>query len=375
MTLTLSVSGSAGGTISASGTGLSVDNNNTASVTVRGTLANLNAARTAGTLTYTAATGGMADLTINLNDNGNTGGAPEFDQETASITVTTLQATNDTMTVTTGTTGTIPASALLANDTGSSLTLQSVNDTGLAGTLATSGTPITSLDYTAPGTATSTSFGYTIQDGASSTDTATVNISVVASDGTDNTITGGAGPDILDGKGGADTINAGDGDDLIRGDSLGTSGVGSIDVLTGGNGRDTFIYSNILSSDPTFDADASSEIDTAIVANGYDRITDFNPAQDTIRLENYNNVANDTNILTTGILNSSTTFSSNVLSGTNVFAYTDGTDLFLLRDSNGNNTAGGNTRIITKLELGGASVPTSISATNISANVVEITFA
>lgn len=68
-----------------------------------------------------------------------------------------------------------------------------------------------------------------------------------------NTLAGNAASNVLDGKAGADTLNGGAGND----------------TLTGGAGVDRFLFSTALN------ASANT-----------DRITDFSPADDTIRLEN-----------------------------------------------------------------------------------------
>ncbi|EIM30399.1 calcium-binding protein [Microvirga lotononidis] len=74
-------------------------------------------------------------------------------------------------------------------------------------------------------------------------------------------LAGDSGNDILKGGDGHDTINGGSGNDVIYG------GTGK-DILTGGTGRDTFVFDTKL---------GKGEIDT---------IRDFNPWEDTIRLEN-----------------------------------------------------------------------------------------
>jgi uncharacterized repeat protein (TIGR02059 family) len=78
--------------------------------------------------------------------------------------------------------------------------------------------------------------------------------------GRDN-LAGDSGNDILKGGDGHDTINGGSGNDVIYG------GRGK-DLLTGGSGRDTFVFDTKL---------GKGEVDT---------IRDFNPWDDTIRLEN-----------------------------------------------------------------------------------------
>ena len=86
---------------------------------------------------------------------------------------------------------------------------------------------------------------------------------------------GMAGNDTLNGGGGNDLLNGGNGRDILNGGS-------GKDVLFGGAGRDTFIFN------------------TDLTTTGIDKITDFKPIEDTIKLEN----AIFTFLKTTGVLNS-----------------------------------------------------------------------
>lgn len=141
MTLTLSVSGDGGGIISASGTSLDVDDNGTDTVTVRGTLADLNAALNGGGFTYTAAAEGEVEIGVTLNDQGNTGEVFNPLEDTASITLTVediqVEARDLTMGVTRITDGwrdggrspdqiRMPASAFLRNDIGEGLEITGI---------------------------------------------------------------------------------------------------------------------------------------------------------------------------------------------------------------------------------------------------------
>jgi Ca2+-binding RTX toxin-like protein len=86
-----------------------------------------------------------------------------------------------------------------------------------------------------------------------------------------NTLSGGAGQDTLNGDAGNDTLNGDAGLDLLNGalgNDLLNGGAGN-DTLTGGAGRDTFLFNSALN--------AGTNVDT---------ITDFDPSQDLIRLEN-----------------------------------------------------------------------------------------
>jgi Ca2+-binding RTX toxin-like protein len=73
-----------------------------------------------------------------------------------------------------------------------------------------------------------------------------------------NTLTGAGGNDTLDGGGGADKLLGGNGNDVLVG------GAGN-DILTGGSGQDYFTFSS-----------PNDKLDS---------ITDFNPVDDTIRVD------------------------------------------------------------------------------------------
>ncbi|WP_293122013.1 calcium-binding protein [Microcoleus sp. bin38.metabat.b11b12b14.051] len=75
-------------------------------------------------------------------------------------------------------------------------------------------------------------------------------------------VSGGDGNDSLYGGRDNDTVDGGAGDDFISGDR-------GADVLTGGAGSDTFYFASPAGVD----------------GNGLDTITDFNPAEDKIRLK------------------------------------------------------------------------------------------
>ena len=77
-----------------------------------------------------------------------------------------------------------------------------------------------------------------------------------------NVITGNNFNNTLSGGNGNDTLNGGSGNDILYG------GAGN-DTLTGGAGNDNFVFNTAIS--------AATNVDT---------ITDFNVAQDTIRLDN-----------------------------------------------------------------------------------------
>ena len=74
---------------------------------------------------------------------------------------------------------------------------------------------------------------------------------------------GGAGDDLLDGGRGIDRLDGGTGDDTLIGG-------GANDFLTGGEGNDTFVQNFAVS--------------------GNDIITDFNPSEDIIELQGFQNI-------------------------------------------------------------------------------------
>ncbi|MCF7986776.1 MAG: hypothetical protein K9L60_04335 [Methylovulum sp.] len=85
--------------------------------------------------------------------------------------------------------------------------------------------------------------------------------SSLAGNESDNSLTGNDGKNNLSGAIGRDSLFGGSGDDVLNG------GVGS-DVLTGGKGKDTVV------------------LDTLPTADNIDKVTDFKPIDDTIKLDN-----------------------------------------------------------------------------------------
>jgi Ca2+-binding RTX toxin-like protein len=145
---------------------------------------------------------------------------------------------------------------------------------------------------------------------------------VIGSSGKD-TLTGNNSDNRLAGGGGDDTINGGGGDDTIVG---GTET--DIEALTGGAGRDTFLY--LSRADSFTNAKHTGDI-----------ITDFNTDQDLIDLRALNVNVNNLRLDDTGVgstnreghlyedLNNNGTFDSNelniniVLSGSHEFSLLD----------------------------------------------------
>jgi hypothetical protein len=116
-------------------------------------------------------------------------------------------------------------------------------------------------------------------DGGSGNDTLIGNVGndhLFAGMGNDS-LDGGSGKDLLNGGIGNDTLSGGSGEDTLQGSSS-TTAIGEVDVLTGGDGADTFVlggYMGVLYDDQTMFMPYLTD---------YALITDFNPNQDVIQL-------------------------------------------------------------------------------------------
>jgi len=113
-------------------------------------------------------------------------------------------------------------------------------------------------------TNTTTSITLTVSDGLlTDSKSLVINISqsgITESNSNDN-LQGTAGNDLINGLSGNDVLNGGAGNDKLNGNA-------GNDTLTGGAGKDTFTFNN------------------AVTTTNSDAITDFNPTDDTIKLEN-----------------------------------------------------------------------------------------
>jgi hypothetical protein len=181
MTVTLAMTN---GTLMVSGGTAAIAGSGTSTVTLTGTVAQINATL-AATVNYvpTANFNGAATLTMTTSDNGNTGaGGTLTDVDTVAITVTAVNdppvAIDDIASTNEDTALTIAPDTLLANDTdadGNPLSITSVQ-AAVNGTVALVAgdvvfTPDT--DYNGPA-----SFTYTVSDGQGGSSTATVNLTV-----------------------------------------------------------------------------------------------------------------------------------------------------------------------------------------------------
>ena len=175
--------------VTAGTSGAAVSNSGASSVTITGTVAQINAllSTDAGsTVSYidnTDAPGASATLTLNVNDNGNTGGGALQSSDTATINITAVNdapvATDDAATLAEG--GAVTTLNVLANDSDVDSTLTAASITGFS--QGAHGSVVYNNDgtftYTHDGSETaSDSFSYTITDGAGGTTTATVNLTV-----------------------------------------------------------------------------------------------------------------------------------------------------------------------------------------------------
>ncbi len=187
-----------------------------------------------------------------------------------------LAATTDRLVMTDDVTAKFSLATLIANDTGTNLTITDVSGpTGPIGLVvfdafSNTVTVISQANTSATsGQIITGSFTYTLSDGTTTT-TGTVTVDVFNStSGADliNVSTGGYQAAYLNGGAGNDTLTGTSGDDTIIG------GNGQ-DSLTGGNGKDVFIFLN----------QADSPVDPGLInANtGTDKITDFNTADDKV---------------------------------------------------------------------------------------------
>ncbi|MBC1198041.1 calcium-binding protein, partial [Microcystis aeruginosa BLCCF158] len=98
--------------------------------------------------------------------------------------------------------------------------------------------------------------------------------------GGNDTIEGGLGNDVISGGDGNDAIDAGGGSDVISGVKTGSANPGKneIDILAGGEGRDTFILGDATS---IFYDDGNT---TNTGTSDYATIADFNPTDDIIQI-------------------------------------------------------------------------------------------
>ncbi|MFG6107215.1 Ig-like domain-containing protein [Leptothoe sp. EHU-05/26/07-4] len=180
---------------------------------------------------------------------------------------------------------TILASTLLANDTdanGDGLLITGVTANAVSRNGKTVGTVTLNDDGNIIYTSTNkrfsgvATFDYTVSDGEL-LDTGTVKVRV------GKTQNGGNGKDILTGTSGDDILNGGNAPDRLSGvdQPSRNPGKGEFDILTGGNGRDTFVLGN----DKHVFYQGMGDADLAV-------ITDFGRGPDQIQLQDLSSVSN-----------------------------------------------------------------------------------
>jgi len=166
-------------------TGVTVSGNGTSTVTITGTITDINAALDGTAFTPNADFNGPASVSITTNDLGNTGsGGAQSDTDSITVNVT---AVNDApvahddgpYNVTTGGTFTLPAPGVLANDTDvDSPTLTAVLVSGPAHATFFVLNSDGSFTYTNDGTSGTDSFTYKANDGSLDSNVATVTLNV-----------------------------------------------------------------------------------------------------------------------------------------------------------------------------------------------------
>ncbi|MCK3777184.1 cadherin-like domain-containing protein, partial [Ensifer sesbaniae] len=249
------------------GGGVTVSNNATATVTISGTLTQVNAALAA--LSYVSDTnyGGTDTLTVTTSD------GFLSDTDTVGLTVNPPPnaapvASNDVIVISTGTSVFLSAAWLLNNDTDADGDALSISGAGI-GSLpsgwtimsVTAGGVITGFNVSTGNINQAATLAYTVSDGQGHTSTAqfTVQTPSMASTGNDNDINLGSlsyNYSYIDGKNHEDTLTANrtlsgtQGNDVFvggNGDDTLDAGAGN-NILTGGIGDDTFVFRNFGST-------------------------------------------------------------------------------------------------------------------------------
>ncbi len=229
------------------GAGVVVAGSGSASVTLTGSVAAINAALAAvGGVTYSPTANYNGGDTLTMLTSNNAGGGAQTDTDTVAITINEINdnpvAVADRVIVSNSTAVTIAASSLLGNDTdidGPALQVTGVsNAVGITGLSFNAATGMISFTSGSTAGATAGSFQYTVSDGNGGTSTATVTIDVRAvstGNGMDTVDLSAAGTyqaSYVDGRGGADNLTGGASGDVF----IGGSGNGA-DTLIGSAGR------------------------------------------------------------------------------------------------------------------------------------------
>ncbi|MEO6409798.1 MAG: VCBS domain-containing protein [Burkholderiaceae bacterium] len=281
--------------------GATISNNGTSSITLNGTLAQINATLAGSNLTYAAVAGtngyiSTDTLTMVTNDNGNTGGPALTDTDTRAINVnaTAISDTGSNNNTYAFNASTDAGLKSISDSGGSNDTIDIGAPTNLALTnlnfeqvgrnlvIDVNAMQITVLnqyaDAVTGGTTTSTIenikfangqtyFGYALEGSYEL-------ITTLDASGSGNknfVLAGGAGGDVviggdnsskkdlIFGNASGDTLKGGTGNDLLVGGSGNDrlSGGAGIDTLVGGAGSDTFVFSDKVNADTIVDFNAS----------------------------------------------------------------------------------------------------------------------
>jgi uncharacterized protein len=194
-------------------------------------------------------------------------------------------------------------------DSGTTLTIASVNGTGTLGSLVFDPGSQTlryvadhdAFDALAPGQTAVDTFTYTVTDSGGLTSTATVSVTVTGvADGAgqsggngndsivgtpgEDVLNGGNGNDVLSGLGGHDLLNGGNGADMLHGGTgndilIGENGN---DLLFGGDGRDVLAGGN---GNDLLEGGAGADIFQFGKGGGRDTVSDFEVGVDRLALE------------------------------------------------------------------------------------------
>jgi hypothetical protein len=244
---------------------------------------------------------------------------------------------NDSITITNTTRAVVPASWLLANDIGASLSISgntpAVGPGGFNVNVTPNGTTtVNSFRLQSAGAAfPNGSFTYTLKTLSNLTSTATVDLTVINFNGPANgTIPGTPGIDLLAGGGpGPDT-------------------------LTGGASPDLFIYYDRNNGTPALNA-TSAGIAAAIATQNMDVITDFTSGEDKLGFDVLN--FDGGNLLFNGpedvllTVQSGASVDTDILpNGAYLFAYETAGSTYLIYDEDSNNIAGNNSRVLAQLQ-------------------------
>jgi hypothetical protein len=246
---------------------------------------------------------------------------------------------NDSITITNLTDAVVPASWLLANDIGASLSISgntpAVGPGGFNVDVTPNGTTtVNSFRLQSAGAAfPNGSFTYTLKTLSNLTSTATVDLTVINFNSpdsmVDSTIPGTPGIDLLAGGQGSDT-------------------------LTGGASPDLFIYNNRNNVTGVVNA-TSAGIADAIDTQNMDVITDFTGGEDKFGFDvsgfdGGNPLFNGSEDVLLTVQSGASVDTDILPNGAYLFAYETAGSTYLIYDADSNNIAGDNSRVLAQLQ-------------------------